>query len=47
MQNQQDIQNVKTWQIPHLIELGEISGSTENTPFGAGVDGGIFSNTAS
>ncbi len=47
MQNQQEIQNVKTWQAPQLIELGEISGSTENTPFGVGADGGIFSTTAS
>lgn len=47
MQDQQETQNVKTWQAPELIELGEISGSTENIPFGAGVDGGIFSNTTS
>ncbi len=39
MQDQQDIQNVKTWQAPQLIELGAISGSTENSNVGAGADG--------
>ncbi len=39
MQDQQDIKNVKTWQAPQLIELGEISGSTENNNVGVGSDG--------
>ena len=39
MPNQQNIQNVKTWQAPELIELGEISGSTENNNPGGGADG--------
>jgi hypothetical protein len=39
MQDQQDIQNVKTWQAPQLIDLGEISGSTEHSNPGPGVDG--------
>lgn len=30
MQDQQEIQNVKTWQAPQLIELGDIAKSTEN-----------------
>ncbi len=29
MQNQQDIQNVKTWQAPELIELGDIASNTQ------------------
>jgi hypothetical protein len=30
MQDQQEIQSVKTWQAPQLIELGDIATSTEN-----------------
>jgi hypothetical protein len=36
MQEQQETQNVKTWQAPQLIELGDIAKSTES---GAGVFG--------
>ncbi|GAB3214822.1 lasso RiPP family leader peptide-containing protein [Pseudaeromonas pectinilytica] len=30
MQNQKDIQNVKTWQAPELIELGDVASDTQN-----------------
>jgi hypothetical protein len=38
MQNQQDIQNVKTWQAPELIELGDISSNTQNNLAGLNSD---------
>jgi hypothetical protein len=44
MQDQQNIQNVKMWQAPQLIDLGEISSGTENT---TGVGGDGASNFAS
>ncbi len=39
MQDQQDIQNVKTWLAPELIELGDISSNTQNAGPGSNVDG--------
>jgi len=38
MQNQQNIQNVKTWQVPELIELGDIANDTQFSPGGAAAD---------
>jgi len=38
MQNQQDIQNVKTWQAPELIELGDIASNTQFGHSGANAD---------
>jgi hypothetical protein len=46
MQDQQDIQNVKTWQAPQLMELGDVAQSTENGP-GVMNDGGSFSSNPS
>jgi hypothetical protein len=38
MQNQQDIQNVKIWQTPELIELGDIANDTQFSPGAPGAD---------
>jgi len=38
MQDQQDIQNVKTWQAPELIDLGDVASDTQNGP-NSGTDG--------
>jgi len=38
MQDQQDIQNVKTWRAPQLIELGAISSNTQNNFVGSNAD---------
>jgi hypothetical protein len=41
MQNQQNIQNVKTWQAPELIELGGIAEDTKHNSNGGHADGGV------
>jgi hypothetical protein len=45
MQDQQDIQNVKTWQAPELIEIGSIASETQSGSHGGNLDG-PFSSTS-
>jgi hypothetical protein len=46
MQDQQNIQNVKTWQAPELVELGDIASNTQFGSNGANADATNL-NTAS
>jgi hypothetical protein len=43
MQDQSEIQNVKTWQAPELIELGDVASDTQN---GGGINSDLVTTAS-